>query len=304
MKQKSWFGRNYPFFIVGVVLVGGTYFILKRLLKGGLVSNKKLILAHCGAWDGQYGKKCCNLLSNIEMNIRSGTDIIEIDIQITKDGIPVLFHDDTLDAQTNSSGKIQNKNWSEVKTIAYKNCNETIPSLEQVVGLMKKFGGRNMLQLDKCSDSEWAVILRSGIIKGLEERTIAKGTQFKPYSSLAGSKVMWMPILPTKYVGKMTDESTLNEIVANLKESQFCELQFSLKDTLLLNGTLARKCKEIGCKLVGIAVTGSKDTNPNYVSGSGWGDNAKSWAKYFNEIGCGAVMTNYPNAIKQVINAS
>lgn len=304
MKNKSWFGRNYPYFIAGAVIFGATYLVVKKLLKGGLsgaIGNKKLILAHCGAWDGQYGKKCCNILSNIEMNIRANTDIIEVDIQITRDGVPVLFHDDTLDAQTNSSGKIQNKNWSEVRTITYKGCNDTIPSLEQVIGLLRKFNGKSLLQLDKTSDSEWSAILRSGVVRGYEKRLIAKGTQFKPYSSIVGTGVMWMPILPTSYVGRMTSDAVINEIVSNLKGSQFCELQFGLKDTLLLNGTLAKKCKEIGCGLVGIAVTGSTSTNPNYVKNSGWGDNATSWKKYYNEIGCQAVMTNYPNAIKQVL---
>lgn len=305
-QNKGWFSRNL-YYIIGGLSLGLIGFVAYRFFKGkGILTNalskSKLVLAHCGAWDGQGGKKCCNLLSNIEQNIKAGTDILEMDIQVTKDGVPVLFHDDTLDAQTNSSGKIQNKTWNEVKTITYKGCNETIPSFEQVVYLLKKYNGKSMLQLDKCSDSEWSVILKSGVLKGLEDRTIAKGTQFKPFNSLSGSKVMWMPILPSKYVGAMNNESTLNEIVENLKGSQFCELQFGLKDSLLLNGTLARKCKDIGVKLVGIAVTGSKDTNPNYVKGSGWGDNAKSWAKYFNEIGCGAVMTNYPNAIKSIIN--
>lgn len=50
---------------------------------------------------------------------RVGFDIVETDVQFTSDGVPVLFHDETLDSKTNSTGKIIDKTYSQVQSIYY-----------------------------------------------------------------------------------------------------------------------------------------------------------------------------------------
>ena len=48
-----------------------------------------------------------NSLLAIENAIRHGIDIIEIDVRITKDRIPVLMHDGTIDRTTTGNGNIE-----------------------------------------------------------------------------------------------------------------------------------------------------------------------------------------------------
>lgn len=44
-------------------------------------------------------------------------DFLEFDFHLTKDGVPVVIHDSTLDRTTNGTGPIEEKNWDEIKTL-------------------------------------------------------------------------------------------------------------------------------------------------------------------------------------------
>ena len=52
-----------------------------------------------------------------ENAINMGFNIIETDIQITKDKKLVVFHDLTLDRLTNTKGLVKDKTWNELKKI-------------------------------------------------------------------------------------------------------------------------------------------------------------------------------------------
>ena len=111
---------------------------------------------------------------------------------------------------------------------------------------------------------------------------------------------MWMPIIPSSYVGKMNTESVIDEIVSKCQGSQFVEAQFSDADTMLIDGTLSDKLNKIGCKLLVVAVGGSNDTNGKSFRG----DSQAQWAKMINPMKAGAIMTNRPLELKNYINQS
>ncbi|WP_159038498.1 glycerophosphodiester phosphodiesterase [Brumimicrobium mesophilum] len=52
-----------------------------------------------------------------------GADGTEIDVQMTKDGVLVAFHDEYLDSRTNSTGKLYTKTWSEIQGTKYSSPN-------------------------------------------------------------------------------------------------------------------------------------------------------------------------------------
>lgn len=58
--------------------------------------------AHRGA--SEYAPE--NTLSSFYMGLAQGANGIETDVQRTKDGVLVLFHDGTLDRATDKSGKL------------------------------------------------------------------------------------------------------------------------------------------------------------------------------------------------------
>lgn len=294
---------------IGFGVVGGfavIYYLLKskgNLKIGGGVDtgfskDKKMVCSHLTAIEN--GSKAENNAQNIDLLLDNGIQMIEVDIQVTRDGVPVLFHDNTLDEKTNGSGAIKNQNWSSLKSVRYnRDRSKGITTLEEAIDLIK--GKDVILQLDKCNDSEITTISKLGLFKGVENQMLAKGTSFTKPTAVANAGIMWMPMLSGGYVGKMTSNSIIDDIAEKCDGSRFLELSFGTRDTLVLNGTLAKKCSEVGCGLLGVAVSGVETTNPNYYNMSNWGDKKIAWEKYFNQMDCEVVMTNYPLAMKKYL---
>ncbi|RBW70637.1 glycerophosphodiester phosphodiesterase [Bacillus taeanensis] len=93
-----------------------------------------LIFAHRGA-----SRRCPeNTMIAFKTAHKLGAHGIELDVQLSKDGIPVVIHDHYLKRTTNGTGYIKDKTFSELKKLdagswfskTYKN--ETIPSLEEL----------------------------------------------------------------------------------------------------------------------------------------------------------------------------
>lgn len=76
---------------------------------------------------------------------------IELDVQLSKDGVPVVIHDFTLERTTNGTGRIKNLDWKELQQLdagSWKNAQyrgEKIPSLAQVLDICR---GRVSLNIE------------------------------------------------------------------------------------------------------------------------------------------------------------
>lgn len=91
-----------------------------------------------------------NSLPAIEHAIELGVDIIELDIKVSKDGVPVLMHDKTIDRTTNGTGNPEEYTLAELKTFRLldkdgKDSQLTIPTFEEALMLTK---GRAMIDID------------------------------------------------------------------------------------------------------------------------------------------------------------
>lgn len=42
---------------------------------------------------------------------------MELDVQLSKDGVPVVIHDFTLDRTTNGHGKVRNMDWEHIRRL-------------------------------------------------------------------------------------------------------------------------------------------------------------------------------------------
>jgi glycerophosphoryl diester phosphodiesterase len=76
----------------------------------GLPDGKVEIMAH-GA--GQ-GVAPTNTLRALKTAAAQGADVLEIDVQLTRDGVLVLHHDDTLDRTTDMTGPVAAKTWAQI----------------------------------------------------------------------------------------------------------------------------------------------------------------------------------------------
>jgi glycerophosphoryl diester phosphodiesterase len=94
-----------------------------------------------------------NSLKAIEESIRIGVDIIEIDVKVSKDGIPFLMHDGTVDRTTTGKGDPEECTWEELQKLFIvdkgKQTTFKIPSLEEALKLAY---GKILVDLDLKTD--------------------------------------------------------------------------------------------------------------------------------------------------------
>ena len=84
-------------------------------LRENLFHNPKYVtvVAHRGDWRNHPENSLPAFQSCIEM----GVDMIEIDLQRTKDGELILMHDRTVDRCTNGKGKISEMTYDEIQRL-------------------------------------------------------------------------------------------------------------------------------------------------------------------------------------------
>lgn len=70
---------------------------------------------------------------------------IEVDLQLSKDGEIMVFHDETLDRLTAEKGEVAARTAAELKALKLNNSNDTIPSLDDLLSLV---GGKVPLVLE------------------------------------------------------------------------------------------------------------------------------------------------------------
>ena len=94
-----------------------------------------------------------NSLKAIQASINLGVDIIEIDVKVSKDGIPFLMHDRTMDRTTNGKGDPEELTWDELQQLSIvdkgKKTSYKIPSLEAALELAD---GKILVDLDLKTD--------------------------------------------------------------------------------------------------------------------------------------------------------
>ena len=104
--------------------------------------NYPLVIAHQGGNDLWPG----NTLFAMQQAADLGVDVLEMDLHITKDGVLVLIHDETVDDTTNGTGKVEDMTLSEIQqfdagfdwsaddsaTFPFRGQGITIPTLEKI----------------------------------------------------------------------------------------------------------------------------------------------------------------------------
>jgi glycerophosphoryl diester phosphodiesterase len=76
-----------------------------------------------------------NSASAIQAAIGAGYGI-EIDLQLSSDGVPMVFHDETLDRLTDEHGPVNTRTAAELGQITLKDSTDTIPTLAHILTLI------------------------------------------------------------------------------------------------------------------------------------------------------------------------
>lgn len=90
-------------------------------------------------------------MSAFSAAVEDGADGLELDIHLSRDGVPVVIHDETLDRTTDGCGFVADKTWQQLQQLdagswfSPESAGEAIPALEDV---LKVFDGQLRFNLE------------------------------------------------------------------------------------------------------------------------------------------------------------
>lgn len=112
-----------------------------------------LVIAHRGA----SAEALENTLAAFRRALALKVDGIELDVQLTRDGVPVVFHDTTLPRLTSARGRLAARTWPELAALRVRGT-EPIPRLVDVLRLTR---GRAVVQIELKAGVSVAPVVRA-----------------------------------------------------------------------------------------------------------------------------------------------
>ena len=170
--------------------------------------TKTKIYAHRGAsgWDTKYAPE--NTMPAFEKAIEMGADGIELDVQLTKDGVIVICHDERIDRTSDGIGWLKDYTLKELREFSFSKTHPEygdikIPTLREFLEFMAPTGrGLN-------------IELKTGVIyyDGLEEKTAAMVEEFGMNDSVIYSSFnhyslkLLKHIIPKAHIGLLMGQN-------------------------------------------------------------------------------------------------
>ena len=240
--------------------------------------SKTKIFAHRGA--SGYAPE--NTLEAFALAITQGADGIELDVQLTKDGIPVVIHDETIDRVTEKKGWVKDYTLKELKEALAK-----LQILEKVINTHGSTATAEVLDAVKASGIQVNIELKTGIYwypeieqkvadlvkkAGMKERVI--------YSSFNHYSIQQMKkIVPEAETAYLYSDVILNvaEYAKNTKVDGLHPAVYHVK--------MADFLKEYLGSNLNVRV---------------WTVNEKADMKWLIDAGVTAIITNYPDMAVQI----
>lgn len=187
---------------------------LRSLILDGGKSNYVMIFAHRGDWRNAPAE---NSLLAYQRCIDEGIDGIEIDLQMTRDGVLVVMHDETLDRTTTGKGKVCDYTLEELKNLYLLSpigvvTRQRIPTFEEVLELAK---GRILILVDKwlkIKDSVIETAKRHNCLSQIVLRSSLSSFKFQEKVGSLPNEIIYIPVLVCKGKG---DLEKLNDIINN-----------------------------------------------------------------------------------------
>jgi glycerophosphoryl diester phosphodiesterase len=100
-----------------------------------------LVIAHRGA----SAEAPENTLAAFRRAVALKADGIELDVQLTREGVPVVFHDSSLRRLTGQPGRLTAKTWPELQKLRVLAGDEGIPRLTEVLAFTRR---RTIVQIE------------------------------------------------------------------------------------------------------------------------------------------------------------
>lgn len=197
-----------------------------------VAQNKVMVTAHRGDWRNAPE----NSLRAFEYAAAMGVDVVELDLNQTKDSVLVIMHDQTIDRTTNGKGKPADYTLAEIRKFSLRNglgrvTRNPIPTFKEVMLALK--GKSVMVNLDKSYPyyrEAYAVLKETGTLKqAVFKAEVTYPVLKERYATLIDS-IIYMPVVN---LDKPDARAVINEYLQHMKPWAF-ELNFKSDTSAIL----------------------------------------------------------------------
>lgn len=200
-----------------------------RLLAGD--TTAVFVVAHRGDW--RYAPE--NSVAAIEHSIAVGVDVVELDLQLTRDSVLIVMHDATLNRTTTGKGRVADWTLDSIRTLKLKNgcgirTKHTVPTLEEALLAAK---GRVLVNLDK-ADRYFDLVVPVLERTGTTRQIVMKGS--KPADEVLAlygkylDEVIYMPVVN---LDNENAAELMQGYIADLKPAAYELLYAQAEDTAM-----------------------------------------------------------------------
>jgi glycerophosphoryl diester phosphodiesterase len=162
-----------------------------------LYSNRPLNLAHRGA----LREAPENTLAAFRRAVALGADGFELDAKLSRDGVPIVMHDATLDRTTDAAGRVCDKTVTELKALDagswfdFEFRGEPVPTLEEVFA---EFGARALINVELTNYTTSRDGLEARVVRLIARHGLGRRVILSSFNPLAIRRVKRLdPSLPT-----------------------------------------------------------------------------------------------------------
>ncbi len=237
---------------------------------------------------GACGHEPENTLISFEKAVALGVDWIEFDVQLSKDGHPVVIHDIRVNRTTNGNGRVKKLTLDQIKSLRTKKKEQPIPTLEEV---LRTLHGKAVCNIEL----KWGVPIQTvyKVLKKLKikDHIIISSGNIK---TLKESKKL-MPKVKTALVFRTFDQklSIFMFII-------FCIIFYPLiTPTALLGVRVARPdYLHIHDRLISRRMI--RSCRKRNIKINAWTVNKKGRMKKLQKLGVDGIFTNYPDRLVDV----
>ena len=200
-----------------------------RLLAGD--TTAVFVVAHRGDW--RYAPE--NSVAAIEHSIAVGVDVVELDLQLTRDSVLIVMHDATLNRTTTGKGRVADWTLDSIRMLKLKNgcgirTKHTVPTLEEALLAAK---GRVLVNLDK-ADRYFDLVVPVLERTGTTRQIVMKGS--KPADEMLAlygkylDEVIYMPVVN---LDNENAAELMQGYIADLKPAAYELLYAQAEDTAM-----------------------------------------------------------------------
>ena len=160
-----------------------------------------MVVAHRACWTDGAPE---NSLAAINECVEMGVDMVEIDVALTRDKVPVLMHDESLERTTGVAGDLSDFDWAELRALrlldgagghSAARSGQTVPSLKAALQLAR---GRILVNLD-VKGSSFDQVQEVVMALGVDDQILMKMAAAPDSPVLADApfigKTLFMPII-------------------------------------------------------------------------------------------------------------